>query len=170
MIAGNFGHEWSFRDLRVRVMNANIGERGKRRRFQAPQLLHAILDSPLVSMKRPPTHIVRHHLSNENSTEVVHTDVASLNGGLGGTETETDILVPAAALGSLLGRSLSLGVEEDVRLLLESALRLDGQLGGHFCGVVRRGSGVEEMSGWRLSKMRKIRCPLESLVIRSVRH
>lgn len=100
----------------------------------------------------------------------MHTDVASLNGGLGGTETETDILVPAAALGSLLGRSLSLGVEEDVRLLLESALRLDGQLGGHFCGVVRRGSGVEEMSGWRLSKMRKIRCPLESLVIRSVRH
>jgi hypothetical protein len=33
------------------------------------------------------------------STEVVHTDVGSLNGGLGGTETETDVLVPAAALG-----------------------------------------------------------------------
>lgn len=90
----------------------------------------------------------------------MHTDVGSLNGGLGGTETETDILVPAAALSSLLGRSL--GVKEDVRLLLESALRLDGQLGGHFCGVVRRGSGVEEMSGWRLSKMRKIRCLSES--------
>lgn len=77
------------------------------------------------------------------STEVVHTDVGTLNGGLGGTETETDILVPAAAGGGLLGGSLGLGVKEDVRLLLESALRLDGQLGGHFCGVVRRGSGVE---------------------------
>lgn len=73
----------------------------------------------------------------------MHTDVGTLNGGLGGTETETDILVPAAAGGGLLGGSLGLGVKEDVRLLLESALRLDGQLGGHFCGVVRRGSGVE---------------------------
>ena len=92
------------------------------------------------------------------STEVVHTDVGTLNGGLGGTETETDILVPAAALGGLLGGSLGLGVKEDVRLLLESALRLDGQLGGHYCGVVRRGSGVEDRAGCRLSKMGKIRC------------
>lgn len=128
-------------------------------RFRAPQFLHAILHSPFVSVKRPPTHIFRHNISNKNSTEVVHTDVGSLNGGLGGTETETDVLVPAAALGSLLGGSLGLGVKEDVRLLLVSALGLDGQLGGHFCGVVRRGSGVEERSGWRLSKMRKIRCP-----------
>lgn len=87
----------------------------------------------------------------------MHTNVGTLNGGLGGTETETDILVPAAALGRLLGGSLGLGVKEDVRLLLESALRLDGQLGGHFCGVVRRGSGVEDRAGCRLSKMRKIR-------------
>jgi hypothetical protein len=58
------------------------------------------------------------------------TDVAALNGGLGGTETQTNILVPSS---SSLARSgalgLGLGVQEDVRLLLESTLRLDGQLG-----------------------------------------
>ena len=68
-----------------------------------------------------------------------HTDVAALNGVLGGTETKTDILVPAAGLTSLLGLGLALGVEEDVRLLLESALRLDGQLGRHDCGWCDRG-------------------------------
>ena len=59
------------------------------------------------------------------------TDVAALNGGLGGTETQTNILVPSS---SALARSgalgLGLGVQEDVRLLLESTLRLDGQFGG----------------------------------------
>jgi hypothetical protein len=46
-----------------------------------------------------------------------------------------------------------------VRLLLESALGLDGQLGGHCCGVVstRKRCRGEKRSGWRLSKMRKIR-------------
>lgn len=66
----------------------------------------------------------------------MHTDVGALNGGLGGTETKTNLLVPAAGLANLLGLSLRLGVQEDVRLLLESALRLDGQLGRHSCGVV----------------------------------
>lgn len=91
--------------------------------------------------------------------EVVHTDVGALNGGLGGTETETDILVPAATGGGLLAGGLALSVEEDVRLLLESALGLDGQLGGHCCGVVstRKRCRGEKRSGWRLSKMRKIR-------------
>jgi hypothetical protein len=77
------------------------------------------------------------------ASQVVHTDVVALNGGLGGTETETDILVPAAGLTSLLGLGLRLRVLEDVRLLLESALGLDGQLGRHGCGVCRRGSVVE---------------------------
>lgn len=58
------------------------------------------------------------------------TDVAALNGSVGGTETQTNILVPSS---SSLARSgalgLGLGVQEDVRLLLESTLRLDGQLG-----------------------------------------
>lgn len=61
---------------------------------------------------------------------IPHTDVAALNGGLGGTETQTDVLVPSSAT---LARSGALGsglrVLEDVRLLLESTLRLDGQLG-----------------------------------------
>ena len=73
----------------------------------------------------------------------MHTDVGALNGGLGGTETQTDILVPAAGLTSLLGLGLRLRVLEDVRLLLVSALGLDGQLGRHVCGVCRRGSVVE---------------------------
>lgn len=60
-----------------------------------------------------------------------HTDVVALNGGRGGTETKTDILVPSAAVLARSGRlGLNLGVLEDVRLLLESALRLNGQLGG----------------------------------------
>lgn len=64
------------------------------------------------------------------SRRVARTDVGALNGGLGGSETQTDILVPSS---TSLARSGSLGsdlgVLEDVRLLLESALRLDGQLG-----------------------------------------
>lgn len=60
-------------------------------------------------------------------------DVAALNGGLGGSETQTNILIPSSAT---LARSAGLGsglrVLEDVRLLLESTLRLDGQLGRHL--------------------------------------
>ena len=62
--------------------------------------------------------------------EVAHTDVAALNGSLGGTETQTNILIPSsAALARSGALGLGLGVEEDVRLLLESTLRLDSQLG-----------------------------------------
>lgn len=58
------------------------------------------------------------------------TDVAALNGGLGRTEAQANILVPSsAALARSSGLGLNLGVEEDVRLLLESTLGLDGQLG-----------------------------------------
>ena len=61
-----------------------------------------------------------------------HTDIVSLNGSLGGTEAETDILVPSpAALARPAALDLGLGVLEDMRLLLESPLGLDGQLGGH---------------------------------------
>lgn len=65
-----------------------------------------------------------------NIFHLPRTDVAALNGGLGGTETQADVLVPSSAT---LARSGALGsglrVLEDVRLLLESTLRLDGQLG-----------------------------------------
>ena len=78
------------------------------------------------------------------SSSSVHTNVAALDGGLGGTETKTDVLVPSSAtLSNSLALGLGLAVGENVRLLLESALRLDGQLGRHGCGVCRRGSVVE---------------------------
>jgi hypothetical protein len=63
------------------------------------------------------------------------TDVRALNRGLGRSEAQTDVLVPSsAALASSRRLGLRLGVEEDVRLLLESALRLHGKFGGHGCG------------------------------------
>lgn len=62
-------------------------------------------------------------------------DVGALNGGLWGLEAQSDVLVPSATvLASAGGLDLNLGVKEDVWLLLESALSLDGQFGGHFCG------------------------------------
>jgi hypothetical protein len=62
--------------------------------------------------------------------QFAHTDVAALNGSLGGTETQTNILIPSSAALARSGRlGLDLGVLEDMRLLLESTLRLDGQLG-----------------------------------------
>lgn len=48
--------------------------------------------------------------------------------GIGGIITYPSPAVLARA-GSL---DLGLGVQEDVRLLLESTLRLDGKLGGHL--------------------------------------
>lgn len=66
--------------------------------------------------------------------DLVHTNVAALNGGLGSTESQTDVLVPSSAtLSDSLALRLGLSVGEDVRLLLESTLRLDGQLGRHGC-------------------------------------
>lgn len=70
---------------------------------------------------------------DETSERALLVDVAALNGGLGGSETQTDVLIPSSAT---LARSGALGlglrVLEDVRLLLESTLRLDGQLGRHL--------------------------------------
>ena len=63
------------------------------------------------------------------------TDIGSLNGGLWGLESKTNILVPSAAVLASAGRlDLDLRVKEDVWLLLEGALSLDVQFGGHFCG------------------------------------
>lgn len=64
------------------------------------------------------------------SNSIARTDVAALNGGLRGSETQTNVLVPSSAtLARSGGLGLGLRVLEDVRLLLESTLRLDGQLG-----------------------------------------
>lgn len=95
--------------------------------------------------KIPNQHHARRQVSrNKISTQAPHTDERTLNGGLGGTETKTDILVPSPALANLLALGLGLRVKEDVRLLLERTFRLDGQLGRHGCEVsVDRGSGVE---------------------------
>ena len=66
------------------------------------------------------------------------TDVAALNGSLGGAETQADVLVPsAAALARASRLRLDLLVEEDTLLLLESPLGLDGQLGSHLDVVMR---------------------------------
>lgn len=67
-----------------------------------------------------------------------HTDVATLNGSLWCPETESNVLVVSSATLSdslrLVGAALV--VDEDVWLLLESALALDSQFGRHDCGIV----------------------------------
>lgn len=72
------------------------------------------------------------------------TDIGTLNGGLWGSETQSNVLVPSSSTLSNSGRlSLRFGVLEDVRLLLESALRLDSKFGGHVCdGYVSQKSMV----------------------------
>ena len=96
-------------------------------------------------------------------SQAVRTDVRALDGGARGTETQADILVPTTGLADLVALGLGLRVLEDVRLLLVSALGLDGQLGRHGCGVL--GSTRNRVSSWgwkrlacrRMSKSRKIR-------------
>ena len=75
------------------------------------------------------------------------TDVVALNGGPGSPEAQTDVLHPSpAALSSPLGlAALLLVVLENVRLLLESALALDSQFGGHDCCVVGNRSKLATM-------------------------
>lgn len=64
-----------------------------------------------------------------------HTNVFALDGVPRRAETQADILVPSpAALAHGSGLCCAaLVAGEDVRLLLESALALDRQLGGHDC-------------------------------------
>ena len=74
--------------------------------------------------------------SNSPTVRASHTNVRTLNGGLWGPETQTDVLVPSpATLSDSVALALGLCVREDVRLLLERALALDSQFGGHDCGV-----------------------------------
>ena len=75
------------------------------------------------------------------------TNVVALNGGPGSPEAQTDVLDPSpAALSSPLGlAALLLVVLENVRLLLESALALDSQFGGHDCCVLGNRSKLATM-------------------------
>lgn len=66
-------------------------------------------------------------------------DVVALNGGLGGTETQTDILIPSPGAG-VLARTAGLVVEEDVRLSQRISIRTR-------CGC--RGRSVIPASGKR---------------------
>ena len=79
----------------------------------------------------------------------MHTDIAALNGGLGSPESQSDILVVSSATFShslgLCGSALLVG--EDVRLLLESALALDGQFGRHDCGRLSNQMVVGRLGG-----------------------
>ena len=69
----------------------------------------------------------------------MHTDVGALNGGLGGTETQTNVLVPSPVAGVLAG-SADLVVEEDVRLSQRISIR---------SRCVYRGRSVVPASGKR---------------------
>jgi hypothetical protein len=72
-----------------------------------------------------------------SSRKIGHTDIISLNSGLWCSESQSNVLVPSSpTLPSSARLCLGLGVEEDVRLLLESALGLYGKFGGHDCGFV----------------------------------
>lgn len=74
---------------------------------------------------------------------MAHTDVVTLNRSLWCSEAQSNVLVPSSSTLSDAGLRLRLGVQEDVRLLLERALRLHGEFGGHDCGVVgSRSRGV----------------------------
>ena len=68
-----------------------------------------------------------------------------MNGGGGGgalnrrlwcSEAQSNVLIPSSSTLSNAGLRLRLGVQEDVRLLLERALRLHGEFGGHYCGAL----------------------------------
>lgn len=59
----------------------------------------------------------------------------TLNRSLRCSEAQSNVLVPSSSTLSDTGLRLRLGVQEDVRLLLERALRLHGEFGGHDCGA-----------------------------------
>ena len=98
-------------------------------------LSHPIIRSSSLSIRLAIFVFVLRPQNSHILNSFARTDVAALNGGLRGSETQTNVLVPSSAtLARSGGLGLGLRVLEDVRLLLESTLRLDGQLGGHGCG------------------------------------
>ena len=77
------------------------------------------------------------------STQIAHTNVVTLNRRLWCPETQSNVLVPSSSTLSNAGLRLRLGVQEDVRLLLERTLRLHGEFGGHDCGALVEVAVVE---------------------------
>ena len=75
----------------------------------------------------------------------------TLNRSLWCSEAQSNVLVPSSSTLSDAGLGLRLGVQEDVRLLLERALRLHGEFGGHDCGD---GVVVEGVGDWRWLRFR----------------
>ena len=65
-----------------------------------------------------------------------HTNVGALDSGLGRPEAQSDVLIPSPTTlpDTLALAALSFGVEENVRLLLESAFALDCKFGRHDYG------------------------------------
>jgi len=71
---------------------------------------------------------------DETSERAFLVNIGALNGGLGGLEAQSNILVPSPARLSYSAlRWADLLSCEDMRLLLECALGLDGKFGGHDC-------------------------------------
>jgi len=70
--------------------------------------------------------------------ETLPTDVGSVDGECWSPESQSYVLVPSsssrACAPALLGDVGCFVIEEDVRLLLESALALHGEFCGHDCG------------------------------------
>jgi hypothetical protein len=100
---------WSRRKSRIRLLPPRAAFRS-RFRFQCP-------------------------ISNRR---IARTDVGSLNGGLGCSEAQSNVLVPSSAsLSSSRRLGLGLSVGEDMGLLLISTLRLNSEFGGHDCGLSR---------------------------------
>jgi hypothetical protein len=105
--------------------------------------------SPDSENEQPPSHPYSPKSRNSIALDSklmqnTHTDIVALNGGLWCSESQSNVLVPSSsALANSGGLRLRLGVQEDVRLLLERALRLHGKFGGHDCGdsVVVEGVG-----------------------------
>jgi hypothetical protein len=94
---------------------------------------------------------VQHYLCPRNP----HTDVGALNRGLWCPEAQPDVLVPSSSILAGSARlGLRLGVEEDVRLLLESALRLHGKFGGHGCGCGAVVVEIASRGGLGFAKMK----------------
>ena len=88
--------------------------------------------------------------NRSNILKVPHTDVGTLNGGLWCAESQSNVLVPSSSsLANSAGLRLRLGVQEDVRLLLESALRLHSQFGGHDCGFRGLSKVASRGGSWR---------------------
>lgn len=73
---------------------------------------------------------------NQTGEGALLVNIGALDGGLGCPEAQSDVLIPSPTTLSdtLALAALSFGVEEDVRLLLESAFTLDCKFGRHDCG------------------------------------